>query len=79
MLTEQGGLAVLRRNFLGRRWNIQLARESTASFDLYMLSIYATIGIKIYIHWPLKSLFIDICTGKAQHNVYMINRRIEYS
>jgi len=26
-----------------------------------------------------KSLFIDICTGKAQRSVYMIYCRIEYS
>ncbi len=70
---------MLRRNFLGRRWNIQVAGDSTASFELYMLStIYDHRYFGIY-SLALKSLFIDICTGKAQRNVYMINRRIEYS
>jgi len=62
MLTEQGGLAVLRRNFLGRRWNIQVAGDSTASFELYILSIIynhryfgiitgSEIALHRYLHW----------------------------
>jgi hypothetical protein len=80
MPTEQAGLCrVAIPNFLRRRLNIQVAGDSTAGFELYMLSIiYNHRYLGIY-SLALKSLFIDICTGKALHNVYMINRRIEYS
>jgi hypothetical protein len=88
MLTEQGGLCrVAIPNFLRRRLNIQVAGgDSTASFEIYVLSrIYnhryrSTYSLARSLKAKiLKSLFIDICTGKAQRNVYMIYRRIEYS
>jgi hypothetical protein len=83
MLTEQADLCrVAIPNFLRRRLNIQVAGDSTAGFELYMLYMLSIIYNHRYLgiySLVLKSLFINICSGKAQHNVYMIYRRIEHS
>lgn len=80
MLTEQAGLCrATIPNFLRRRLNIQVCWSFNCWLELHTLSIrYNHRYFGIY-SLAMKSLFIDICTGKAQRNVYMIYRRIEYS
>ena len=78
MLTEQAGLCLCDTELSLLPFEYRVVGEIQPLVLMRLCIIYNHRYLGIY-SLILKPLFFDICTGKAQHNVYMIYRRIEHS